>query len=97
MKRSAFALLASLTCVSACTIAPTTPSVMALPGTGKTFDQFRIDDGSCRQFASEQVGGVSANQAATTSAVPSRSTSRRIRTASGSYYTEPCPSGGGCF
>ena len=71
MKRSAFAVLASLTGVSACTIAPTVPSVMALPGTGKTFDQFRIDDGSCRQFASEQVGGVSANKAATTSAVGS--------------------------
>jgi hypothetical protein len=64
MKRSAFVLLASLTCVSACTIAPTAPSVMALPGTGRTFDQFRIDDGSCRQFASGQVGGVLANQAA---------------------------------
>jgi hypothetical protein len=71
MKRPAFALLASLTCVSACTIAPTAPSVMALPGTGKTFDQFRTDDGSCRQFASEQVGGVSANQAATTSVIGS--------------------------
>lgn len=67
MKRSEFVLLASLTCVSACTIAPTAPSVMALPGTGKTFDQFRIDDGSCRQFASGQVGGVLANQAATAS------------------------------
>lgn len=86
MKRSAFALLASLTCVSACTIAPTTPSVMALPGTGKTFDQFRIDDGSCRQFASEQVGGVSANKAATTSAVGSAVVGTALGAAAGAAF-----------
>jgi len=71
MKYSRLALLASLTWVSACSILPTTPSVMALPGSGKTFNQFRADDASCRQFAFEQVGGVSANQAATASAVGS--------------------------
>jgi hypothetical protein len=36
---------------------------MALPGTGKDFDQFRYDDASCRQFAHEQIGGTTANQA----------------------------------
>ena len=36
---------------------PTGPSVMALPGTGKNFDQFRADDASCRQFAYAQIGG----------------------------------------
>ena len=86
MKRSAFALLASLTCVSACTIAPTAPSVMALPGTGKTLDQFRIDDDSCRQFASEQVGGVSANQAATTSAVGSAAVGTALGAAAGAAF-----------
>ena len=44
---------------------------MALPGTDKSFDQFRIDDASCRQFAYEQVGGVTAQQAAQNSAVSS--------------------------
>jgi hypothetical protein len=44
---------------------------MALPGTGKSFDQFRIDDASCRQFAYEQVGGVTAQQAAQNAAVSS--------------------------
>jgi hypothetical protein len=38
--------------------------MMAMPGTGKSFDQFRFDDGSCRQFALEQIGGKTANQAA---------------------------------
>ena len=33
---------------------------MALPGTGKSFDQFRADDANCRQYAFQQSGGVSA-------------------------------------
>jgi len=40
---------------------------MALPGTSKSFDQFRYDDNSCRLFAHEQIGGGSANQAASDS------------------------------
>jgi outer membrane protein OmpA-like peptidoglycan-associated protein len=44
---------------------------MSLPGTGKNFEQFRIDDATCRQFAFEQVGGVSGQQAAQNSAVTS--------------------------
>jgi len=44
---------------------------MSLPGIGKTFDQFRADDASCRQFAFNKVGGVAVNQAATASAVGS--------------------------
>jgi uncharacterized protein YcfJ len=35
---------------------------MALPGTGKDFDQFRSDNNTCRQFAREQIGGTTANQ-----------------------------------
>ncbi|MBN3773632.1 hypothetical protein G3N93_29240, partial [Burkholderia sp. Se-20378] len=47
----------------ACAYMPTGPSVMALPGTGKSFDQFRADDANCRQYAFQQSGGVSAGQA----------------------------------
>lgn len=57
--------------LSACTSMPSGPSVMALPGTGKTFDHFRYDDGGCRQFAEGQVGGSDANQAATDAGVKS--------------------------
>ena len=42
-----------------------------VPGTGKSFDQFRVDDASCRQFAYEQVGGVTSQQAAQNAAVAS--------------------------
>ena len=58
-------LLSGLMLLSACTTMPTGPSVMALPGTGKTFDQFRVDDADCRQYGLYQVGGTTANQAST--------------------------------
>jgi len=45
------------------TPAPSGPSVMVLPGTAKSFDQFRFDDNECRQFASAQIGGKTADQA----------------------------------
>src|ERR1700730_7288031 len=83
MKYSRLVLLASLTCASACSVLPTAPSVMALPGTGKTFNQFRADDASCRQFALEQEGGVSANQAATTSAIGSAALGTALGAAAG--------------
>lgn len=57
--------------VAGCTTIPTGPSVMALPGTGKSFDQFRADDADCRQYAFSQVGGATANDAAVQSTVNS--------------------------
>jgi hypothetical protein len=54
-----------------CATIPTGPSVMALPGSNKSFDQFRFDDYSCRQFAHEQSGGMTGQQAAQDSAVKS--------------------------
>lgn len=57
--------------VAACTTMPSGPSVMVLPGSGKSFDQFRADDMACRSYALESVGGVTASQAATGSGVSS--------------------------
>lgn len=53
-----------------CATIPHGPSLMALPGTGKSFDQFRADDFECRQFASNQIGTTPA-QAGTDSGVKS--------------------------
>lgn len=50
--------------ISGCATTPSGPSRMALPGTGKTFEQFRYDDNYCRQYGTEQIGGSSANEAA---------------------------------
>lgn len=60
--------VATLT-LGACAVMPAGPSVMVLPGTGKSFDQFRADDYNCRQFALGRVGGVSSSQAANNAAV----------------------------
>ena len=53
---------------TACVSVPTGPSVMVLPGSGKNFDQFQVDDGSCRQWAAQQTG-TTTNEAATGTAV----------------------------
>ena len=42
---------------------PSGPSVMVLPGSGKSFDSFRFDDYECRQFASTQLNGATPEQA----------------------------------
>jgi len=60
-------VLPAILLLSACASVPNGPSTMALPGTGKNFDQFRSDDALCKQFAHEQVGGTTANQASSDS------------------------------
>ena len=39
--------------------APMGPSVLVLPGSSKTFDQFRVDDNECRNYATTQISGDS--------------------------------------
>ena len=57
--------------IAGCATYPTGPSVMSLPGTGKTFEQFRWDDGECQRYAFGMVGGNTAEKAAEDSAVKS--------------------------
>ena len=57
--------------LGACTVMPTGPSVMVLPGTGRSMDNFRYDDNECRQYAYAQIGGKTAQQAANESAIAS--------------------------
>lgn len=75
MRRAAapFALIATLG-LGACAVAPPPgPSVIGMPGQGKSFEAFQQDDATCRDYASAQVGGATpaaaANQAAVGSAV----------------------------
>jgi outer membrane lipoprotein SlyB len=63
--------IVGLMLVAGCASLPTGPSVMSLPGSRKTFDEFRVDDADCRQFASVQVGGTTPQKAATDSGVAS--------------------------
>jgi hypothetical protein len=76
---SAGALLLLAGCVSM----PTGPSVMVLPGSSKSFDQFRADDMECRQFASSQVGGSNPDQAAESSGLKSAAVGAAVGAAAG--------------
>lgn len=69
MPRLAVISLALL--LGACTVLPTGPSVMVLPGTGQPFERFRADDVECRQYAQYQTGGKTAGESAKESAVTS--------------------------
>jgi hypothetical protein len=69
--------------LAACVTVPSGPSVMVLPGTGKSFDQFRADDMDCRQFAYSQVGGTDANQVASDSVAKSAALGTVVGAAAG--------------
>ncbi len=62
-------LLAALL-LGACATLPNGPGAMVLPGTGKSFDEFRANDAECRQYASSQIG-TTPNDASINSAVGS--------------------------
>ncbi|MDE2585830.1 MAG: hypothetical protein KGN39_10560 [Betaproteobacteria bacterium] len=62
--------LTGLALLGGCASVPTGPSVMALPGTGKNFEEFRRDDAECRYYARSQVGGT-ADESATSAGVRS--------------------------
>lgn len=83
LRACASLLLAALVGLSACATRPTGPAVMALPGTGKSFDQFRFDEGGCRQYAYEQVGGVTPARAADESALRSAAVGTALGAAAG--------------
>jgi hypothetical protein len=55
--------ISAVVLATACTTLPEGPSQMALPGSGKSFEQFRYDDFTCQQYAREQIG-ESPNQTA---------------------------------
>jgi outer membrane biogenesis lipoprotein LolB len=48
--------IATFLLLTACATVPTGPSVLVLPGTGKNFEQFQVDDDMCRQWALQQTG-----------------------------------------
>lgn len=75
--------IASLVLVTACVSTPTGPNVMVLPGSGKTFDQFRVDDYECRQYAHLQSGGDGPDQAAANSGVASAAVGTAVGTVAG--------------
>ena len=51
-------LLLCVGILSACASIPTGPRVLVLPAVGKPMDVFQADEGACRSYAQQQIGGV---------------------------------------
>jgi len=66
----AIATMACITTLAGCVSPPTRPSVMVLPGTGKSYQQFRYDEMNCRSDAENSTNGgaQAANHSATNTA-----------------------------
>ena len=75
--------LGALLLAACATSPPAGPGILVLPGTGKTFDQFRFDDQECRNYAHSQVGGKTAEQAGQDQAVKSAVVGTAIGAAAG--------------
>jgi len=76
-------ILSPVAVLAACTNLPTGPSVMVLPGSSKSFEQFRLDDYECRRFAYQQVGGVTPKSAAAASGATSAAVGAGLGAAAG--------------
>jgi hypothetical protein len=60
--------VAAAVVLAGCVTVPTGPAVMALPGTSKSFDAFRADDMSCRDYAQYTLGPAPGQAGADTAA-----------------------------
>jgi hypothetical protein len=81
-----FAALGAVALLAGCVSVPSGPSVMVLPGSGKSFEQFRADDLDCRQYANYQSGGSTPGNAAAESAVSSAAVGTLIGAAAGAAF-----------
>ncbi len=76
-------IIAGLMLAGGCASLPTGPSVLVLPGSSKTYEQFRGDDAICRQTAYFQVGGVTPQAAAVQSGVAGAAIGSAVGAAAG--------------
>lgn len=63
MVKPCVVILALMGLLTACATVPTGPSVMVLPGAGKPFDLFQLEDAACRYHAQVQTGTTPGQQA----------------------------------
>jgi hypothetical protein len=78
-----FFSLTTLLLLAACVSAPTGPSVLVLPGSGKSFDQFRADENLCEQYASGQGSNTTAADASANSGARSAALGTVVGAAAG--------------
>lgn len=79
--------LAGVLALAGCVVLPPAgPSLQALPGSRLSFEQFQIDDAACRQYATAQIGGGSATEAAQQSQAASAVAGTAIGAAAGAAF-----------
>jgi hypothetical protein len=94
MSRSLAAVaVAGLFGLSACAQAPTTPSVLALPGKNKPFAQFQQEDMNCKGYAQQQTAGMA--EQANNRAVGAAVLGTALGAASGALIGAPFRGGAG--
>ena len=69
--------------LAACATYPSGPSMLALPGNGASFDQFRADDYGCQSYAQQTLGGRSPQQSASESGINSAAIGTVVGAAAG--------------
>jgi hypothetical protein len=74
--------LPTLLLLGACTTVPPGPSMMVLPGSGRSFAQFQSDDAMCRNWAALQ-SGATPGQAAAQSGVATAAVATGVGAAAG--------------
>ena len=63
------ACAAALLLLGGCASMPSGPSVLVLPGSYRNLDDFRADEAECRQYAAQQLGGISDDPAVRNAAI----------------------------
>lgn len=83
-----FRLLSFCACglLAGCVYMPTGPSVMVLPGSRMSFEQFRQDDYLCQDYASGRVGDSNYNQASADSQIGTAVVGTAIGAATGAAF-----------
>jgi len=82
-----FSSLAFVLLAAGCVVLPPAgPSQYAMPGSRLSFEQFQLDDAACRQYATAQIGGRSAGEAAQESQVGSAVVGTALGAATGAAF-----------
>lgn len=81
--------------LAACVVQPPSgPSVAAMPGPGKTFEQFQTDNARCQQIAANAAGPLTPEQAATRSGVGTAAAGTALGAAAGALVGSAAGSAG---
>ncbi|MCX8017551.1 MAG: hypothetical protein N2690_06605 [Rhodocyclaceae bacterium] len=69
LRRTLSLLALPLALLAGCATTPSGPSVTVLPGSSRSFEEFRADDFACRAYAFQEIGGEARAKSANETAV----------------------------